>query len=291
MTPTYSAAGLNAAGTKTVFLRVTDCGGLSAVDTATVTVVIAALQDDPLALGQKMLVIGGSTGDDTIHIQTEGDDHDHDHDAEYIKIRVNEHDEVRQKIRGTFTHPVSRVVVYAQAGNDDVKMDDNASIPAWLYGGEGNDRLKGGAGNDVLLGGTGDDFLSGKDGRDLLIGGTGSDRIIGNAGDDILIAGTTDFDANDAALALIMQEWTRTDANFASRVSHLQTGGGLNEGNRLTDITVHDDHAEDVLTGGDGSDWFLYNRDGDGGVKDKATDLSSFESHYAEDIDWLSNEV
>ena len=97
-------------------------------------------------------------------------------------------------------------------------------LPAWLYGDDGNDRLKGGAGHDVLLGGAGDDLLSGNDGRDLLIGGTGADRIVGDAADDILIAGTTDFDAREAALALIMQEWTRTDANFAARVSHLETG-------------------------------------------------------------------
>jgi len=37
---------------------------------------------------------------------------------------MNEHDEARQKIRGAYAEPVSRVVVYAQAGNDDVKMDD-----------------------------------------------------------------------------------------------------------------------------------------------------------------------
>ena len=48
MTPTFSAAGLNSPGTRSVSLRVTDAGGLSAVDTDYVTVVIAALQDDPL---------------------------------------------------------------------------------------------------------------------------------------------------------------------------------------------------------------------------------------------------
>ena len=86
-----------------------------------------------------------------------------------------------------------------------------------------------------------------------------------------------------------MLEWTRTDATFATRVSHLEADGGLNQGNRLNDFTVHDDHATDVLTGSEGNDWFLFNQDGDGGVKDKATDMSTFESHYAEDIDWLNN--
>jgi parallel beta-helix repeat protein len=290
MKPVFSAEGLDNAGTFTVSLRVTDAGGLTATSTATVAVADIALVDDPLAPGQKMLVVGGSTGDDTIRILVDDDRSAcNDSDAEYITVRINEHDELRQKIRGAFALPVSRVVVYAQAGDDDVKMADNSTIPAWLNGGDGNDRLKGGAGNDVLLGGAGDDFLSGGDGRDLLIGGAGADRILGNADDDILIAGTTDFDANEAALGLIMLEWTRADATFAVRVGHLQSGGGLNAGYLLTDNTVHDDLAADVLTGSSGSDWFLFNRDGDGGVKDKATDLSTFESSYAEDIDWLSN--
>lgn len=139
----------------------------------------------------------------------------------------------------------------------------------WLYGGAGNDRLKGGAGDD------------------LLVGGTGADRTVGDAWDDIMIAGTSLFDANETTLAGVMAEWTRPDAAFAVRVGHL-TSGGLNGGVRLTDATVADDHAEDVLTGSSSDDWFLFNRDGDGGVKDKATDLSAFESQFASDIAWLN---
>jgi Ca2+-binding RTX toxin-like protein len=172
---------------------------------------------------------------------------------------------------------------------DDLPSDNTVSLSAWLYGEGGNDRLKGGASNDVLMGGAGDDFLAGDNGRDLMIGGTGADRILGNAGDVILIAGTTDFDANEAALALIMQEWTRLDATFATRVGHLQSGGGSNAGYLLTDGMVHDDHTADVLTGAEGNDWFLFNKDGDGGVRDRATDLSTFESQFAQDIDWLNN--
>ena len=92
-----------------------------------------------------------------------------------------------------------------------------------------------------------------------------------------------------AALAFIMKEWTRTDATFELRVDHLKNGGGWNAGHLLTETTVHDDNAEDVLTGSEGNDWFLFNSDGDGGVKDKATDLSVFESLYALDIDWLNS--
>jgi hypothetical protein len=87
-------------------------------------------------------------------------------------------------------------------------------LPASRYGGAGNDRLKGGCGPNVLLGGARDD---------LLVGGTGADRLVGNAKDDILIAGTTPFDgnSNEAALAAIMAEWTRTD----DPVEQGRTGG------------------------------------------------------------------
>lgn len=125
--------------------------------------------------------------------------------------------------------------------------------------------------------------------RTMLAGGTGAGRIVGNAGDDILIAGTTDFDNQASALALIMKEWTRADAAFAIRVDHLKFSGDWNAGHLLTDSTVHDDHAEDVLTGSEGNDWFLFNRDGDGGVTDTVTDLSTFKALYALDLDWLSN--
>jgi len=78
---------------------------------------------------------------------------------------------------------------------------------------------------------------------------------------------------------------------FASRVDHLKNGGGHNGGNLLNDTTVHDDHAEDMLTGSAGDDWFLFNIDGDGGVKDKATDLATLESLFAEDIEWLNSGI
>src|SRR5262249_25621717 len=128
---------------------------------------------------------------------------------------------------GTFT-PMSRIVVYAQAGDDDVQVAAGISLPAWLYGGDGNDRLQGGAGNDVLLSQGGHGLVVGGAGRDLLIGGTGADRIVGNDDDDILIAGVFSREADVAALCAVMQEWTRTDRTGAERVEALRNGTGLN---------------------------------------------------------------
>jgi hypothetical protein len=50
---------------------------------------------------------------------------------------------------------------------------------------------------------------------------------------------------------------------------------------------VGDDSDEDFLTGSAGQDWFLFNRDKDWVVKDKVTDLSTFEAMFAQDIDFI----
>lgn len=239
-----------------------------------VTVAHGAFLADDLLYGGQALIIGGTAEDDTIRVTPVGN-------TGMVEVLIN------GVSQGIFL-PTGRIVAYGLAGDDDIQVAGSISLPAWLDGGAGNDRLKGGAGHDVLLGGDGDDLLVGGDGRDLLIGGLGADRIVGNAGDDILISGATDYDASAAALLAIMNEWTRTDADFATRVNNLKNGGGLNESVLLNNRTVHDDGAADVLTGCEGQDWFLFDQDGDSGVKDKATDMKTFESLFAEDIDFIS---
>jgi PKD repeat protein len=197
---------------------------------------------------------------------------------------------------GTATD-ITRLAVFAQSGNDDITVASGVTARAWLFGGLGNDRLRGGGGHDVLVGGEGDDLLVGGNGRDLLIGGFGADRLLGDAHDDIMIAGYTAFDADAAALVAIMEEWTRTDADFATRVAHLEgASGGLNGAVRLlgtatgtSPATVHDDNAIDSLTGGSGSDWFLFNEDANG-YQDIALDMTTFESQFNVDLDFINQE-
>jgi Ca2+-binding RTX toxin-like protein len=109
----------------------------------------------------------------------------------------------------------------------------------------------------------------------VLIGGTGGDVLKGGAADDLLIAGTTNFDANHAALMSILREWQRTDKTYAQRIGDLKNGGGLNGSNKLIRGTkVHDDVATDTLTGGTGLDWFFANL-GPGGILDHITDRNN----------------
>lgn len=195
---------------------------------------------------------------------------------------------------GTF-EPTRAVKACGQAGDDTIQVSGSIALSAWLYGDDGNDRVKGGAGHDVLLGGAGDDLLVGGSGRDLLIGGLNADRIVGNPDDDILIAGSTAYDANDEAICKIMAEWTSQDREFGVRVQNLNgTGTGAYYENRLNGDywlkidgavpTVFDDGARDLLTGSSGIDWFIFNSE-----EDKATDLSDEE--FADALDFILAEV
>jgi len=234
---------------------------------------------DPTAM---QLVVGGTGGDDKIKIHKAGD-------TGAVEVRLN------GESLGTFA-PTGRIIVYGYAGDDDIQISGKVPNSTWLYGDTGDDRLSSDAGNDVLLGGAGDDMLHGGNGRDLLIGGNGSDRLLGNSDDDILIAGATDHDALEAALCQIMDEWSRTDVDLATRVRRLEgpAGGGSADDKNgayfLNAQTVQDDGLQDMLTGSSGSDWFFFNRDGDGDArkKDKATDMSTFEAMFAEDIDFIN---
>ncbi len=195
---------------------------------------------------------------------------------------------------------IESVHVMLGDGNDRAVVGARVYKPATLDGGAGNDFLKGGRGHDILLGGDGRDLLVGGRGRDLLIGGLGADRVVGNADDDIIIGGRTAYDRNDVALAAIMAEWT-SDRDYATRVENLR---GIGTGTRSNGsyfliaqnsaeldlaATVFDDDARDVLTGGNGLDWFFANcYHDDEGRRDRITDLNADE--FADDLDWIEDE-
>jgi PKD repeat protein len=197
---------------------------------------------------------------------------------------------VTDEARGTATRlvaepgvPVSGVMVLLGGGDDKVNVTGSVTVPALVDGGAGKDTLNGSNACNILIGGAGDDTLTGGNGRDLLVGGLGADRLLGNGGDDILVGGYTAYDADFASLQRVMAEWTR-NIPYATRVSDLKNGTGVNEQVVFDGSTVFDDRASDVLTsdavdtltGGAGDDWFLSNFAGAGKL-DNVTDLKAGE--------------
>lgn len=124
--------------------------------------------------------------------------------------------------------------VTVETGDGDDNAAVSGAVPVLLT-------LDGGRGNDILIGGDGRDILIGGLGRDILIGGAGRDILIGGFGEDILVGGTTDAD-----LEAVRTIWTG-NLSFRDRVAALE---GL--------IDSQDDGAIDLLFGGAGQDWLLW---------------------------------
>jgi Ca2+-binding RTX toxin-like protein len=256
-------------------MKVKDDDTGETIVTRSQTIVVAQLESAPCGCGTA-LVIGGTLSAETIQVSavTGG-----------LQVFIN------GISLGVF-NPSHAIVVHAYAGNDDVQIAGSIALTAWIYGGDGDDRLKGGAGADIIQGQVGHDLLVGGAGRDLLIGGIGQDRIVGNSDDDILVSGTTNHDNTPAALCAILAEWNSSRWGY-ERVANIYgvgCGTRLNGNYFLNDNTVHDDGERDVLTGSSGFDWFfanlsLYNDDSP--TKDKITDQNWWE--FAKDIDFIES--
>lgn len=81
------------------------------------------------------------------------------------------------------SHPA---VVHGGDGNDHIFTGDGHDS---IYGGAGKDTVHGGSGSDLISGGGGHDLLFGQGGKDRLYGGAGNDRLFGQGGDDRLLGG------------------------------------------------------------------------------------------------------
>jgi Ca2+-binding RTX toxin-like protein len=229
-----------------VTLTVTDKDGGSS--TIRRTVVVGATPGITLLPGGRLVIVG-TGGADSILVNPGGG-------ALEIKVKLN-------GTRQTFVG-VTSIVIYANAVNDDVQVVGGIRLPVTIFGGAGNDSLKGGA------------------------------------GDDLLIAGNTAFDANDAVLEALMAEWT-SSWSYVDLLRNLRgdaTGGSLTsrangpvylavDSTHSRAVTVLDDGDADVLTGSAGQDWFLFDVEGDSSTrKDKASDLSAVA--FADDLDFIT---
>ena len=260
--PTFNAPS-NAGGTvRTVALRVIDNNGaVSVVSTTTITINVvppppppppppapsgnqapgtALLVSDPANPGKKMLSVLGTSGTDQVHFKAGKKGN--------VEVRLG------NKKLGTFSG-MTRIVVDGGAGND-VLDAHGLSVPVALFGGKGNDVMRGGTNNDILVGGEGDDVIFGGKGNDVIVGGAGRDELYSVLGNDVLVGGSLKFENDVTSMSALLAEWTRTDRSLSQRVANLMNGGGKNGSVKMSGNVV-DDNVRDVMFGNPNADWLV----------------------------------
>jgi Ca2+-binding RTX toxin-like protein len=154
-----------------------------------------------------------------------------------------------------------------------------------ITGGAGVDTLNGLGGDDQLIGLGGADILTGGDNNDTLNGGLGNDTMTGGAGNDTYVVGQAGDVVTEAAGGgtdtVQVQVATLATYTLGANVENLTFVGGVagpatftGNGNALSNVLIgglEDDDftgagAADTMTGGGGSDWFIYNVIADSGV-------------------------
>ncbi|MDD4319026.1 MAG: hypothetical protein PHW10_01745 [Candidatus Peribacteraceae bacterium] len=191
----------------------------SAASTAPFTIPPPAsmfLRTDPLDSTKDALIIGGTSGNDTISI-TPGN--------ASVVLFYNGTNAGNYRVTG-------HIIVYGFGGADTITISDQVSYPSWIIGGAGNDTLTAGGG------------------RNLIVGGGGVDNLNGNMKDDLLIGANATIETDSAALTAIMKEWESgwsSVTQLSTVKAHLTgTPGGLNGSVYLTDgSTISDDGAVD----------------------------------------------
>ncbi|MCK0141557.1 calcium-binding protein [Aliiroseovarius sp. F20344] len=179
-------------------------------------------------------------------------------------------------------------VIDAGAGDDTIVAGDEA---AYLFGNSGDDTIIAGDGALAAFGGQGadtldatesaDSYLDGGSGDDILIGGDGDDQLFGGSheddlsgaldatDDDVLSGGAGNDDLKGGLGADVLSGGEGDDV-----IDHF--GHAMEEsGAERHDYDWHNDHASDVLDGGDGNDTLIF------GASDVAT------GGEGDDVFWL----
>ncbi|EMI55710.1 calcium-binding protein [Rhodopirellula sallentina] len=223
--------------TATVTLSDNEAGfGSASID---LTFAATNTPDDVANPGMKVLVIGGTDLDDDILLL------DVRNQPNSVEVRT-------RSDKGSWTQVIheniSRIEVYGGAGDDDISTDRRLTIPVALFGGIGDDKLRGGGAGDYLSGGAGEDRLLGSDGDDILVGGWGIDRLDGGRDDDLLLGdelavvdGKTDHET-------LFTRWSESTDDVADRFAAL-----------IADLSdaVENDGAVDLIDGDKGVDAFF----------------------------------
>jgi Ca2+-binding RTX toxin-like protein len=196
--------------------------------------------DSFAALTGGTLVVNGTSGNDTINVQADGNGN------------------VTATLNGVTSSAfalgsVTFIDIEAGAGNDTITLGANvpgASVQGGpgddsITGGQGNDTLGGGQGNDTILGGPGEDSIRGGAGDDSVGGGQGNDNLYGGLGNDTMTGGAGNDTLTGGAGVNVLHGGLGDDLFFAinGNADTLYGGAGNN--------TAHVDLGLDQIPNGD----------------------------------------
>lgn len=232
MNPGHAMVGNNGVSTRVTRQLISDTVALILADAYGYTINLPSQLDTFHTIWNSVtgeLHVRGSFGnqDDQVTFQTTGST---------TTVRVNGTSEAID------TATLNSIRVFAGQGNDTVDAT-NASMGVSIYGGPGNDEIRGSAYHDLLFGGGGNDSIFGADGNDLIRGQAGSDTLRGNKGNDTLEG----EDGNDILMGGGGNDTLRGGAGKDSIFGN--DGNDLLHGGR-------DSHSDDLF-GGLGSDTFF----------------------------------
>jgi hypothetical protein len=150
-----------------------------------------------------------------------------------------------------------RVTVLNDEGTADVGLGAGAD---YAEVSDGTNRVNGHEGNDILIGGNGSDTLVGGLGLDLLVGGWGADTLIGGDGADLLFAGVLSAPPGIGWPLMLPPPPFGGSTLYSDLLLAWSSAPNTPEAEAtvraLATPVVSDDNADDVVTGGFGSDWF-----------------------------------
>lgn len=223
-------------------------GGLS---TATATIEILGVNDDPLAQDDA----AETDGTDPVNIAVLANDSDVDGDSLIVTTAIAANGTVTVETDGSLTYvaddgfdgvdTVTYTIVDGNGGEDTAQVAVTVNAVATDLFTPGNDNVSGTAGadnydglagDDTIFGLAGDDTLFGSGGADSLVGGAGIDELYGGEGKDTLSEGElmdggagADVLINGSAGNLLygnLGRDTLTNEQFGDTTSEFYGGGG-----------------------------------------------------------------
>jgi ELWxxDGT repeat protein len=246
-------------GTYTISATVIDDAGSTSTISKRISIKAALLQPSLHNPALTDLYVGGTLGNDVILLNPSGTS---------VAVTIN------GVAAGTYA-PTAGLVVFAQAGNDQVTVASTIIRPACLFGGAGADSLTGGGGHDTLAGEAGNDTLIGGAGNDTYqfnaTAAAGVDLATDTAGLDTLDFSQTTGQPIALNLGLAVPQVLNPNLtltlNAGNAFENVVGGAGNDQliGNALANVLVGG-RGNDRLTGGAGNDTYQFALDSDQGT-------------------------